>query len=195
MDHSGGYVIIFDTEQLIQLLDKEGEKWAYSALFAGDVVYSSPRDEEMRDEFCTEIDVIQRNWEQAIRTQDSTALKDTYQRFVSCACRYKHWGFVEEKEFRIVVVPTPPRIIEIAKAKGKTILPKPVSSFLRDGTAIPYLNLFEGITSFSGKRLPIKRIIIGPHPEKEKRKFAVKKLLSQYNIEADVSVSAIPYLG
>jgi hypothetical protein len=37
--------------------------------------------------------------------------------------------------------------------------------------------------------------IVGPHPEKEKRKIAVKKLLSQNNIQADVSVSAIPYLG
>jgi hypothetical protein len=192
----GGYVIIFDTERLIQLLQEEGKQWAYAAVFAGDVVYSSPTDEEMRDEFCTQIDVIQKNWEEAFRTHDSTDLKDTYKHFVSCACRYKHWGFAEEREFRIVIVPTPSHIIEIAKAVGKTILAKkPVSSFLRNGTAVPYLNLFEGITGLADKRLPIKRVIVGPHPDKDKRKIAVEKLLSQNNIQADVSVTAIPYLG
>jgi hypothetical protein len=191
----GGYVIIFDTEGLIKLLFEEGKKWAYSAVFAGDVVYSSATDEEMHDEFREHIDAIQKNWEEAFRTLDSTALGDTYKHFISCACRYKHWGFSEEREFRFVIVPNSPEIIEIAKREGKTILPeKPICNFLRSGTAVPYLNLFEVITGLSGKRLPIKRIIVGPHPEKENRKIAVEKLLSQNKIHADVSVSAIPYL-
>lgn len=188
----GGYVIIFDTQGLIELLHEEGKKWGYSAVFAGDVVYRSATDAEMRAEFGKHIDVIQGSWEEALRVQDSKPLKKTYTPFVACACRYKHGGFAEEREFRIVVVPTP----QIAKKEGKTILPKkPVNCFLRNGTAVPYLNLFEGITGSSGKQLPIKHIIVGPHPEKEKRKIAVKKLLSQNNIQADVSVSAIPYLG
>jgi hypothetical protein len=191
----GGYVIIFDTEGLIQFLREEGKKWAYSTGFSGDVIYSSATDEEIQDEFGEHIEVIQKNWEQALRTHEHRALEDTYSRFIACACRFKHWGFAEENEFRIVLPPTSSEIVEVAKKQGKTILPKPVSFFVRDGTMVPYLNLFEGITGFSGKRLPIKRIIVGPHPEKEKRKLGVEKLLSQYNIEADVSVSEIPYLG
>ena len=192
----GGYVIIFDTKQQIQLLHEEGKKWAYSAVFAGDVVYSSATDEEVYDEFREQIDAIQRNWENAFHTRDYTALKDTYKHIVSCACRYKHWGFEEEREFRIVAVPTPPEIVEIAKKDGKTISPKkPVSSFVRNSTAVPYLNLFDGITRFSDNPLPIKRVIVGPHPDKDKRKMAVEKLLSQNNIQPDVSVTAIPYLA
>jgi hypothetical protein len=59
--------------------------------------------------------------------------------------------------------------------------------------AVPYVNLFEGITQ-PGNNLPIKRIIVGPHPDKERRKLAVEKLLKQNGINADVSMSAIPYL-
>lgn len=198
----GGYAIVFDTDGLIQLLHEEGKKWDYSACFAGDVVYSSATDEEMRDEFREHFDAIQKNWETtlakaALAEPDSTDLKDTYIKVVSCACRYKHWGFAEEAEFRIVVVPTPPEIVEFKKREGKTILPpKPVRYFSRDGKALPYLNLFEGITSSSsGKRLPIKRVIVGPHAEKEERKMAVEQLLRQNDIQADVSVSAIPYKG
>jgi hypothetical protein len=191
----GGYSIIFDAEQLHHLVEEEAKKWAYSTGFSGDVVYSSATDEEIYDEFGEHIDAIQKNWGQALRTRDPKALENTYSRFIACACRFKHWGFAEENEFRIVLPPTSSEIVEVANKRGKTLLAKPVRFFLRNGTMVPYLNLFEGITGSSCKRLPIKRIIVGPHPEKEKRKLAVEKLLSQYNIEADVSVSEIPFLG
>jgi hypothetical protein len=191
----GGYSIIFDAEGLRQLVEEEAKRWAYSTGFSGDVVYSSATNEEIYDEFGEHINAIQRNWEQALRTHNPKALDNTYSRFIACACRFKHWGFAEENEFRIVLPPTSSEIVEVAKKQGKTILPKPVSFFVRNGTMVPYLNLFEGITGSSRKRLPIKRIIVGPHPEREKRKLAVEKLLSQHNIEADVSVSEIPFLG
>jgi len=192
----GGYVIIFDTRGLHELLQEEANKWAYSAVFIGDIVYSSATDQEMRDEFCAHIDEIQKNWEQAFRSLDPNDLGNTYNSLVACACRFKHWGFSEEKEFRIVAVPTSSEVIQIAKQQGKTISPqKPVSYFPTNGTRVPYLNLFEGITGSPDKRLPIKRVIVGPHPEKEKRKLDVERLLSQNNVQASVSVSAIPYRG
>jgi len=66
---------------------------------------------------------------------------------------------------------------------------------MRSCTAVPYINLFEGLTCPPAKRLPIKRILIGPHPEKEKRKMEIQILLNQLGIRAEVSVSEIPYLG
>jgi Protein of unknown function (DUF2971) len=191
----GGYSIIFDAEGLRQLVEEEAKKWAYSTGFSGDVVYSSATDAEIYDEFGEHIKAIQKNWERALRTHDHKGLENTFSRFIACACRFKHWGFAEENEFRIVLPPTSSEVVEAAKKQGRTILPKPVSFFVRNGTTVPYINLFEGITGSLGKHLPIKRIIVGPHPEKEKRKLAVEKLLSQHNIEADVSVSEIPFLG
>ena len=192
----GGYAIIIDTDDLIQLFGEEGNKWAYSLLFGGDVVYSSATDQEMREEFVQHIDVMQENWEKAFRTGYHEGLGNMFQAFAACACRYKHWGFAEEKEFRLVAIPTPPQVVEVARLEER-IIPqkKPVSHFLRNGIAVPYLNLFEGGVGAFGKRLPIKRIIIGPHPEKEKRKSAIESLLNQNNIQAQVTVSEIPYLG
>ena len=192
----GGYAIIFDTDRLIQLLIEEGKKWEYFVGLGGDVVYSSATDEEIYDEFREQIDELKSGWKKAMKTRDDTALQATVTHFISCACRYKHWGFSEEKEFRFVSVPTAPKIIEMMRTEGKTLRPeKPVYNFLRSGTPVPYLNLFEGITELPGKPLPIKQILVGPHPDKERRKLAVEILLRQIGIRADVSVSAIPYLG
>jgi hypothetical protein len=192
----GGYAITFTTERLIELLQEEGKRWNYFFAFGGDIVYSSAKDEDVYDEFRKQIDEIQKGWEQAMRTRDPVALSNVASNFISCACRYKHWGFCEEQEFRFVCVPTPPKIIELGKQQGREDRPrKPVYNFLRNGTPVPYLNLFEGITGQSGKQIPIKRVIIGPHPDKERRKSAVEQLLRQNGIQADVSISAIPYLG
>jgi DUF2971 family protein len=192
----GGYAIIIDTDELIHLFGEEGGKWAYSLLFGGDVVYSSATDQEMREEFGQHIDLIEENWGKAFRTGYHEGLGSMFQAFAACACRYKHWGFAEEREFRLVAIPTIAQVIEMARLEDKTVLPKkPVSHFLRNGIAVPYLNLFEDGVSTLGRRLPIKRIIVGPHPEKEKRKSAVESLLNQNNVQAQVTVSEIPYLG
>jgi len=45
------------------------------------------------------------------------------------------------------------------------------------------------------KKLPIKSIIVGPHPDKIKRKKAVELLLGQHGISAEVMISEIPYLS
>lgn len=192
----GGYIIVFDSAGLEQLLREEAKRWSYSVVFAGDVLYSTATDDEFYDEFSEHIDAIQNNWIQTFRTLRASSLGDTYKQFLSCACRYKHWGFSEEKEFRIVVAPTSPHIVRIAKRKRKTNLPqKPINYFFRNGMKVPYVSLFDGITKPWQRRLPIKRIIIGPHPEKAKRKIDIEKLLKENGIDTSVSVSDIPYLG
>ena len=49
---------------------------------AGDVVYSTPKDEEMYDEFREYIEVIQKYWEQALRRLDPEGLENTHGKFV-----------------------------------------------------------------------------------------------------------------
>ncbi len=192
----GGYAIIFDTERLLELLHVEGKKWNYFYALGGDVVYSSAEDNEVYDELQKQIDEIQKGWEQSLRKKDPLALSSVAGNFISCACRYKHWGFSEEQEFRLVCVPTPPKVIELQKKSANVSLPtKRVSNYLRNGTPVPYINLFEEITGQAGKQLPIKRVIIGPHSDGERQRTAVEQLLRQNGIPAIVSLSAIPYLG
>ncbi len=113
----GGYAIIFDTDGLIQLQREEGKRNTYSLILTGDIVYSSATDDEVRDEFREHIDTIQKNWAKTFRTQDSKDLGDIFNHFIACACLYKHWGFAEERECRIVAIPSSRQVIEFAKRK------------------------------------------------------------------------------
>ena len=59
---------------------------------------------------------------------------------------------------------------------------------------MPYIKLFERAKG-EEVTLPIKRIVVGPHPDKYKRQKSVRMLLDQLGIEAEVVVSSIPYIG
>lgn len=74
-----------------------------------------------------------------------------------------------------------------AKQWGGTL-----ANMARDGVTVPYIRLFEaqGLKTF-----PIKRVIVGPHPNKIERKRAVEILLSNNGISADVIASDTSYRG
>jgi hypothetical protein len=52
---------------------------------------------------------------------------------------------------------------------------------------VPYIDLFE----LDDIKLPIKKIIIGPHKDKETRKIELCEILSKTNIK--IVCSDIPY--
>jgi hypothetical protein len=190
----GGYAIVFDRTPLLELLKEEGKKWNMHGL-EGDVVYSSDSNQKILEELGHDENEIKSCYVNFFKTRDQNALENIYPALVNCSCRYKHWGFKEEKEVRIVALPANKKILELAKSQGETVNEKPRSHFMRSGTPVPYINLFEGITHPPEKCLPIKRIIVGPHPNKKERKRAVEILRDQHGIKAEVYVSDIPYLG
>lgn len=103
----------------------------------------------------------------------------------------KHRGFEEEKEVRIVVgEPSVEMGRDPSNESGKPY--REAHSYLRNGAAIPCIHLFEGQGL---KTLPIRRIIVGPHPEKLQRKRAVEILLRDHGIDAEVLLSDIPFRG
>lgn len=191
----GGYSLVFDTSRLVQLLKEEGEKWRFD-LFGGDVVYSSETDEELREELGEDIDAIATSISEWVGTGGSPeSLENVYPALIRCACRYKHWGFHEEKEVRIIAIPPNKELFEEQKARGLVVTEKPRRHFTRAGTPVPCIHLFEGITHLPEKPLPITRVIVGPHRDKDKRRQAVERLLSQYHLDIPVTVSDIPYVG
>ncbi len=196
----GGYAVVFDAPVLKNLVGEECNKWYYSFLHGGDVAYSDASEEEIRQEIGIHLETLKNGFAEFLATlktkPDPEPLEKTYFPLLAAACRYKHWGFKEEKEFRIIAIPSNSETVnELRKQPGDSLKEKPKKHFIRSGTAIPYVSLLEGITCSPAKPLPIKRIIIGPHQEKEKRKTAIEILLNQLGIRAEVSVSAIPYLG
>jgi hypothetical protein len=190
----GGYAIVFDTEGLGNLLAEEGKK-EECGLFAGDVLYSSANDDRFRNEFGDDTNKLQTAIENYFLSDGNpTTLGETYDPIMRCACRYKHWGFEEEAEVRLVAIPNSKVILEAAAAEGVDAKTIKVSHFTRGGLLVPCIYLFESLTNILGKPLPIKRIIVGPHKDKEKRKHSVENLLYSLNLNVPVKVSEIPYI-
>ena len=101
----------------------------------------------------------------------------------------KHRGFEEEKEVRIVVSePSVEMGPDHENRSGKSY--RRAHSYLREGVAVPCIHLFEDQKL---EALPIRRINVGPHPEKLKRKRAVEILLRDHGIDAKVVVSDTPF--
>jgi hypothetical protein len=103
--------------------------------------------------------------------------------FVYCCSRYKHRGFKEENEVRLVVIPAPLQAVRDGiKSIGRQFRHK-------NGECIPYVSVFDS----TGIMSAIKAIIVGPHKEKEARAAALRIMLGAEPI--DVSCSDIPFVG
>jgi hypothetical protein len=191
----GGYAIVFDTAKLDLLLKEEATKWGYD-LFGGNVIYSSDTQEEIRDELGDSINEIQTCIDHYLGSNGNPAkLEKIYYSFIYCACRYKHWGFHEENEVRIIAIPPNKELFEEQRKQGLVKEEKPRWHFVRAGSPVPCIHLFEGITQLPEKPLPITRIIVGPYRNQDNRRRGVEGLLSQYGFDIPVSVSEIPYIG
>lgn len=193
----GGYAIVFDTKGLQLLLDSEGKKFLYQHARWGDVhYYDGASDdltvaEEIREAEAT----LKACVFEFVRERRPENLEPIYEPLTMLSCLYKHWGFHEEKEVRVIAIPANTRVIEAeraAKSEKPVRLPK---TFIRDGCPVPYIELFASEDPPTRQHLlPIKRVIVGPHREKAQRKQAVELLLSSIGLQASVSISEIPYV-
>jgi hypothetical protein len=190
----GGAALIFDTEKLEEILDKEVSNYEYSMILLADLIYSDDEQklkEELLDELQTLADVAKQffNHQNVSKGVEIDSSKG-YVPFVTCISRYKHFDFSEEKEVRVVALPTliDDGITNLAKADGTTLKPEKVRKFrLNKEQRVPYIELFDS----PDIKLPIEKIIIGPHKDKEARRAELLEILSKSNIE--IVCSEIPY--
>jgi hypothetical protein len=190
----GGYVLVFDTARFDALVGEEAGKWTWAILMGGDVVYSSYTLDRIREEIGDSMDAMKKSVGEFLRTAGNPdILEPLFFALTQCACRYNQWGFAEENEVRIVAIPANKQILEEARRHNLPVSEIPRHAYLRHGTTVPCIRLFEGDGSYAHKPLPIKRVIVGPHPEKERRQRAVEILLRQLGIDIPVSISEIPY--
>lgn len=198
----GGYAIVFDTHGLDSLIEEEHKNYYYQHGQWGDVYYygipspqpSAPEITQYESILSTSIENMLKDLMSGKR--ESNSVEDAYAPITSLSCLYKHWGFYEEHEVRVVATPASDEILHIATAKGEQRPVRKIKVFPRDGLLVPYIELFKPSEShLIAGRLPIKRIIIGPHPERELRKKSVESLLRSSNYSAEVVLSDIPYIG
>lgn len=193
--HDGGYALVLDSKALNDLIVREQEQYKYSFVSFSDVDYHAKDwvNDTNRHEETLE-------WERKVREIVSRVVvegdlekqgEELFEPIIALAIRHKHRGFKEEREIRIATVRRPNKI---ASQREGEIPKKAVYFYNRSGVLVPYISLFDGISS-KEHRLPIKEIIVGPHPEKMKRQQAIQMLLNELEIEAEVRVSDIPFLG
>ncbi len=197
----GGYAIVFEAGDLETLMERESRAFEYQFANFCDVDYDHPEGSGKpahpeREEW--EAD-LQRAFKEFILSRGANHIH-LHTEISALSSRYKHHGFSEEAEVRIVLMPIHDEVykvaVDLAERKGQSLKPrKPIKFRERHGVLIPYLELFGGGVMASNAKLPIRRILVGPHPEREKRAAAARLLVKQCGIAASVEVSAIPYLG
>lgn len=189
----GGYAIVFDSAKLDSMLIAEGNIYYEERLLWADIQYDLAKLSEIKDEQVLEhIQKVQRGaydflTQGEVNINAEEALESNSVLSVLC----KHKGFEEEREVRIVV--SEPSIEvgpDTSKKSGKPY--RKSHSYLRDGVAVPCIHLFEDQKL---NALPIRLVIVGPHPEKQERKKAVEIFLRNHGIDAEISVSDTPFRG
>jgi len=188
----GGYAIVFDAKGLAGLLNTEREMYYEEGCVWGDVQYhmedfSRVQDEQVLKHFECVKNAANDYWITGGILKAYPAFESI--ELLSAFC--KHRGFEEEKEVRIVVSEPSVEVGPDPSKQSGTPCRK-VSSYLRDGVVVPCIHLFEDQKLNS---LPIRRVIVGPHPEKQERKESVEILLRNHGIDAEVSVSDTPFRG
>lgn len=191
----GGIALLFDTKKLEEIIRKEAERYSYIDAYMADVIYLDG-EEEFKMELSSHLTDITAFVKEMLRhiklkKQKAPDATKVLPAFIECIGRYKHHGFKEENELRIVCcLPTKNgEYLRLAKKEGSTLKPEKERKFRKkNGKLIHYIELFNSTDIV----LPIERIIVGPHKEQDSRSSALRVMLRNMNIE--ITISDIPYV-
>ena len=192
----GGFALVFRTSELEKLLAAEFGQFDYSpGSCLADVVYSDneARFAEELAEYLPDIaDYVKQLFQNMrLKKEEPPDASRLYPAFIHCVARYKHRGFKEENEVRIVGVPARhgPEYLLAASESGESFRPEKERKFRDDRSRhIPYIEMFASLDT----PLPIEKIIVGPHKDKETRASALRVMVG--NTDIQVTVSDIPYV-
>lgn len=189
----GGFALIFDTKKLETIFAKEVTKFSYSSIILSEIIYSNNEKkfkEELSDDIskiAKMVDLLHNNVKEEVFLKEA---EKAYAPFMHCISSYKHRGFSEENEVRAVVLPTniDEGYLELAEKEGIAPQPEKVIKFRRNNDhSIPYIELFDS----KDIELPIEKIIVGPHKDKETRAATLRTMFRKTKIE--ITCSDIPY--
>lgn len=106
--------------------------------------------------------------------------------FVNIVSQAKDCYFKSEREARITIIRN--------RSDQEGFVRHPLHIRHSLGLAVPYIKLFEGM--LLGDGTPLERILVSPHPENERRVFALRTYLRERGLASvDVTESKIPYVS
>jgi hypothetical protein len=173
---------VFDTDALLRLLAREREKYYWVDLGMRPVAYSV--DSLALEAHCPKLfDAIDQLFRDLLDHKHPALAEDPFKELLMVAPFFKHQGFYEEREVRIVAAPANFETLEVVRREHKDFTPPPFKAIhKRHGALVttPYLALFEDTM----EKLPIKRVIVGPS----------RRQRENHQEAADVLGSGIPLI-
>lgn len=191
----GGIALLFDTKKLEEIMQKEAERYSYNIAYIADVIYSDDEKKfqmELSPNLANITAFLKKCFHyMGLKKQEAPDGTKALPSLIGCIGRYKHHSFKEENEVRIVCLPMiqNEENIRLAKKEGSILKPEKERKFrTKNKVLIPYIELFNSTDIV----LPIEKIIVGPHKEKDSRASALRVMLRNMNIE--ITISDIPYV-
>lgn len=187
-----GYSIGFDRTELEKLKEKEFRINWLDSIYMDSVCYGDSEEMPMalKSDIENCIELLKDRYKGNATEENVTdaTLNDIFNPFIKCLSRFKHKGFSEEKEIRLIsFLPN----LTGGRREGGGRLEKVIKFRASQNMLVPYIELFEGRDT-----LPIKEIKVGPSPYVEMRKRSIQILLRRKGINPDiVTISQIPYRG
>lgn len=171
----GGYCLIFDTAEMIRLLEFEKAKYFYLHAELGPARYLfnvTSISDNFPELLGLSADIVK------ARLADDKNIgllaSKSFVPFVMAAALTKHRGFYEEREVRLLAIPaTDVADAQIRDKAGYKVMSMKAELLLdRGGSKKRYISLFEG----SG-RLPLVKVLVGPSREQKSNVKFAKELL------------------
>ena len=184
----GGFAIEFDEKSLDELAKRENESLAYAGVKSDDVSYYDHKEVFKAADYEGAAGEMIRGaiGNLGLDVSDVTgSVNEVVLAYAKAAPFLKHPAFCEEDEYRIVFV-----CFRASKVEETSKLPaKKIKVRQRDGLLVPYIELFETLS----EPLPIKSIIVGPHPYQARQEESLRMFLELEKLNIPVRSSHIPY--
>ena len=180
----GGFCIVFDSMGLLDLLERENVTHAYMRMGINQVAYLYPE---------TSVFSIVPTLREVCRSYFARLLNrgpaieqagDLFLDFTKAATFSKHQAFHEEREVRIVVQPASEGWRRTVGRERRSPVP-PAKPIIDTGQS--RVVLFEGF----GKKLPIRRVIVGPSIDQDRNLEFARSLLGP---DVPLILSETPYV-
>jgi hypothetical protein len=185
----GRFCIVFETAELIRLLIDEFNMHNWVQLKIVPVCYSIDK-HSVESAFPELLKRCEYFFTEAIDGKPPIAEGGLAPFFMAGATCFKHQGFREEREVRIVAIPTNRKILAKVLDKNPEYgLPNRMKQIrIRESTTSRYIALFDKL----GAILPIKRVIVGPSINQTENYARARSLITS---GIPVTCSAIPFSG
>lgn len=187
-----GYALVFDTEKLAEFLKSESKKFLYSPLQFGSVVYDGD-DKKFDEEFSELVETLEAVCADFPTSLTEENLNKLYGPFISSISRFKHRGFQEEKEVRIVASPMSSTFVEHMMNGNEDFKKAHAGKQTKERKARANLASYIELAHDS-KKLPIKRIIVGPYPAQPIIKSRLEKFIEFLGLHCDIHCSETPFV-